>query len=219
MAKRAVKRPTSKRNSKESKDLATQVTETMQKGEYPPEIKEVMYKEWLPRIFAGIMEGVRELPPEHRDRVLMKMSRACAEWTIPVYGLTPCMGWEEYRKHMIGLEPPLGPRKITEIDGIVHHTFILPRNCDGKTICLCPIAALDIIPGSRKVQGDRNPIPELCACSANSLRSFYRYVEGGTKKRVDKVEVLGTCQVNDGADCRFLIYLQPSAFTTPRDEP
>ena len=59
--------------------------------EFTPEIKELIYKEWVPRILAGVLQGVRELPPEHRDYVMMKMSKTCADMAVWALGIRPDM--------------------------------------------------------------------------------------------------------------------------------
>jgi hypothetical protein len=57
--------------------------------------------------------------------------------------------------------------------------------------------------------------PELCACSANSVRS---YIEEYTNKKVDSVETLGSIQVGGEDECRFLVHLKPSRFVTAKPE-
>jgi len=172
--------------------------------EMSPEIKDLLHG-WLYKIVDAAYAGIAELPPEHRDRVLMKISKACSEQAKMVLGCHPGMDWEDYKKHMTGLNPPFGPRKITQIGDIVHWTYVPPKDKDGRPICQCPLAMFGWMEGR----------PELCACSANSTAS---YIEEYTGREVATVEVLGSPQVGGEDECRFLIHLKPSAFTSPKHE-
>ena len=172
--------------------------------EMSPEIKDLLHG-WLYKIVDAAYAGIAELPPEHRDRVLMKISKACSEQAKLVLGCHPGMDWEDYKKHMTGLKPPFGPRKITQIGDIVHWTYVPPKDKDGRPICQCPLAMFGWMEGR----------PELCACSANSTAS---YIEEYTGREVATVEVLGSPQVGGEDECRFLIHLKPSAFTSPKHE-
>lgn len=172
--------------------------------EMSPEIKDLLHG-WLYKIVDAAYAGIAELPLEHRDRVLMKISKACSEQAKMVLGCHPGMDWEDYKKHMTGLKPPFGPRKITQIGDIVHWTYVPPKDKDGRPICQCPLAMFGWMEGR----------PELCACSANSTAS---YIEEYTGREVATVEVLGSPQVGGEDECRFLIHLKPSAFTSPKHE-
>jgi len=188
-------------------------------GKWTPDVTSIMYKEWLPRIFAGVMEQVRDLPTEHKSKVLKGMGCACGEWAIPIIGIKPGQSLEEYLNCMALKVPPLGPRKFIRVgdDGnIIDYKFILPRDKDGKAVCLCPLVSDNMFNLVRKKQGDPNPLPEICACSANTVKCW---IKQGTGIEVDHVEVLSSVQVNDGSDCHFLVRLKPSAFSTPKDEP
>ena len=170
-----------------------------------PEISEYIYKYWLPRIVAAAYEGISEAPPEHRDKILMKMSKACSAQADLVLGCQPGMDWEQYKKHLAELQPPLGPRKVTQIGDVVFWTYVPPKGEDGRAICQCPLIRLGMMEGR----------PEVCACSANSVS---HYIEGYTGRQVATVETLGSPMVNGEDECRFLIHLKPVAFSTPKHE-
>ncbi|MEE8372232.1 MAG: hypothetical protein V3R87_00660 [Dehalococcoidia bacterium] len=172
--------------------------------EMDPKIMELLHG-WLYKIVDAAYDGIGELPTEHRDKVLKKMSKACSDQAKMVLQCQPGMSWEDYKKHMAELEPPFGPRKITQIGDVVHWTYVPPKDDKGKAICQCPLAMYGWMKGR----------PELCACSANSVRS---YIEEYTDVKVESVETLGSPQVNGEDECRFLIHLKPSAFVTaPKD--
>ena len=172
--------------------------------EMSPEIMELIHS-WLYRIVDAAYEGISELPPEHRDAMLMKMSKACSDQAKMVLDCKPGMSWEAYKKHMGALQPPFGPRKITQVGDIVHWTYVPPKDKKGKPICQCPLAMYGMMRGR----------PELCGCSANSVRA---YIEEYTDKKVDSVETLGSPMVDGTDECRFLVHLKPSRFTTAKPE-
>ena len=172
--------------------------------EMSPEIKELIHG-WLYKIVDAAYEGISELPPEYRDPILMRMSKACSDQAKMVLGCEPGMDWEAYKKHMAELAPPFGPRKVTQIGDIVHWTYVPPKDKDGKPICQCPLIMF----------GWMEARPEVCACSANSVAS---YIEEYTGREVATVETLGSPMVSGEDECRFLVHLKPSAFTTPKHE-
>ena len=189
-----------------SEELAPELKESIDEYylEMSPEIKDLLHG-WLYKIVEAAYEGIGELPSEHRDRMLMKMSKACSDQAKMVLDCKPGMSWEAYKKHMANLQPPFGPRKITQIGDIVHWTYVPPKDKKGKPICQCPLAMFGWMKGR----------PELCACSANSVRS---YIEEYTNKKVDSVETLSSPQVDGSDECCFLVHLKPSPFTTAKPE-
>ena len=172
--------------------------------EMSPEIKELLHG-WLYKIVDAAYEGISELPPEHRDGILTKMSKACSDQAKMVLDCQPGMDWEDYKKHMVELKPPFGPRKVTQIGDIVHWTYVPPKDKDGRPICQCPLIMYGWIEAR----------PEVCACSANSVAS---YIEEYTGREVATVETLGSPMVSGEDECRFLVHLKPSAFTTPKHD-
>jgi hypothetical protein len=172
--------------------------------ETSPEIMELIHG-WLYKIVDAAYEGIAELPPEHRDKVLMKMSKACSDQAKLVLSCHPGMAWEDYKDHMAGLEPPFGPRKIVQIGDVVHWTYVPPKDEQGKPICQCPLARFGWMEGR----------PEFCACSANSVAS---YIEEYTDMKVATVETLGSPLVSGEDECRFLVHLKPSPFTSLEHE-
>lgn len=172
--------------------------------EMSPEIKDLLHG-WLYKIVDAAYEGISELPPEHRDGILTKMSKACSDQAKMVLDCQPGMDWEDYKKHMVELKPPFGPRKVTQIGDIVHWTYVPPKDKDGRPICQCPLIMYGWIEAR----------PEVCACSANSVAS---YIEEYTGREVATVETLGSPMVSGEDECRFLVHLKPSAFTTPKHD-
>ena len=172
--------------------------------EMSPEIKELLHG-WLYKIVDAAYEGISELPPELRDGILMKMSKACSDQAKMVLDCQPGMDWEDYKKHMVELKPPFGPRKVTQIGDIVHWTYVPPKDKDGRPICQCPLIMYGWIEAR----------PEVCACSSNSVAS---YIEEYTGREVATVETLGSPMVSGEDECRFLVHLKPSPFTTPKHE-
>ncbi len=171
--------------------------------EMPEAIKDLIYKEWLPRIMAGALKAVRELPSEHRDHVLKEMGAACAGLNTPVVGITPGMGLEEYKKHMSALQPPLGPRTIEQVGDIVQVSYHSPIGKDGRPICQCPLVQLKMV----------EPFPELCSCAANNGACW---IETAIGKPCAKAELMGSPLATGEPYCRYTVYLEPPLSSTPR---
>jgi len=187
-------------------ELAPELKESIDEFylEMSPEIKELIHS-WLYKIMDAAYSAIGELPPEYRDPILMRMSRACSDQAKLVLNCEPGMDWEAYKKHMAELQPPFGPRKVVQIGDIVHWTYVPPKDKSGQPICQCPLIMYGMI----------EKRPEVCACSANSVAS---YIEEFTGREVATVETLGSPMVNGEDECRFLVHLKPSAFTTPKHE-
>ena len=171
--------------------------------EMPEAIKEMIYKEWLPRVIAANLKAVRELPTEYRNHVLKGMSEGCGPMAVAVCGIKPDMTREEYIEHMTNLNPPLGPREIDWIEDLVQVSYHPPKDDDGYPVCQCPMVMLGMI----------EPFPELCICSANTGACF---IEAYTQEPVDKVDLLGSIHSGEKT-CRYRLHLKPSITSTSRD--
>ncbi len=181
----------------EAEDLSYKVAQEM-----PEAIKDLIYKEWLPRVIAGVLRAVREIPPEYRDHVLKGMSNGCGPLAVQVCKISPDMSRDEYIKYMSELSPPLGPRTIEWIDDLVQVDYHTPRGDNGQPVCQCPLIQLGII----------EPFPELCICGANVGACF---IEAYTQKPTARVELLGSPH-SGMQSCRYRVHLKPSITSTPR---
>ncbi|HEY48566.1 MAG TPA: hypothetical protein G4O13_00790 [Dehalococcoidia bacterium] len=190
--------------SQELPKEAMEVTYTTAE-EMPQEIKNLIYEQWLPHALRGLLEGVRELPREYRDKVLKKMSRGCGVLGTPVVGVTPGMGLEAYKLHACDLQPPLGPRDIEQFGDVIQVDYHHPLDKDGKPVCHCPFVILGLI----------EPFPELCQCAANLGAE---YIEVATGKPCHKVEVMASPHTTGDPYIRYLVYLKPPVSSNTRDE-
>jgi len=182
---------------KETDEVSYKTAEDM-----PPEIKDLIYKEWLPRVVAALLKAVRELPPEYRNNVLKEMSNACGPMAVAVCGIEPGMSRREYIKHMTNLKAPLGPRSIKWIKDLVQVDYQPPKDKQGKPVCQCPMVLLGMI----------EPFPELCICSANVGASF---IEAYTQEPAAKAELIGS--IHSGLpSCQYRVHLKPSINSTTR---
>jgi hypothetical protein len=171
--------------------------------EMPEEIKDLIYKQWLPHTVRGLIEGVKELPKEYRDQVWKKMSEGCSVLGTPVLGITPGMGLEAYKKHASALQPPLGPRTIEQMGDVIQIDYHHPLDKDGKPVCHCPLVILGMI----------EPFPELCCCSVNLGAS---YVETAMGKPCAKAELIASPLTTGDSVIRYLVYLTPPVSTHER---
>jgi hypothetical protein len=168
----------------------------------PEAIKDLIYREWLPRIMAGALKAVRELPAEHRNHVLKGMSDACGPMAVEVCGIDPNVSKEEYLKYMTELPAPLGPRTIEWINDLIQVEYHPPKGEDGRPICQCPMIQLGMV----------EPFPELCICAANTGACF---VEAYTQKKASGVELMGSIHSGQQS-CRYRVHLKPSITSTSR---
>jgi hypothetical protein len=173
--------------------------------EYSEEIKGLIYTEWLPRVMAGLLKGVTELPPEHREHVMMRMSRACGAMAVWALGIRPDMTFDELVKHLSELEPPMGPRTIEKVGDVVHSSYHCSVDENGKPICECPVVKLGMV----------EPFPELCSCGANMAAQYLETIGMGP---IAKSELMGSASTTGEPFCKYVIYLKPSVFTTPASE-
>jgi hypothetical protein len=190
MAKKTRKKAAVPEALQETEEFSYSTAEDM-----PVEIKDLVYKEWLPRVVAGLLKGVRALPPKHRNNVLREMSNACAPMAVQVCGIKPEMTRGEYIKHMTNLPAPLGPRSIKWIKDLVEVSYIPPKDKRGRPVCQCPMVMLGMI----------EPFPELCICGAHTGAAF---VEAYTQKPRTKVESIGS--IHSGLPCcQYKVWLKP----------
>ncbi len=173
--------------------------------EYSEEIKGLIYTTWVPRMLAAVLGAVRELPPEQRDFVMMRMSQACAPLAVWALGIRPEMTYDELVKHLTELEPPLGPRTIERVGDVVHSTYHCSTDEKGNPICECPIIKLGIM----------EPFPELCSCGANMAAQYLDAIGMGP---VAKTDLVDSAMTTGTPFCRYVMYLKPAQFTTPEDK-
>ncbi len=161
----------------------------------PAEIRDLVYKEWLPRIVAGLLKGVRALPAKHRNNVLREMSNACAPMAVEVCGIKPGCSRSEYIQHMTTLPPPLGPRAIKWTKNLVQVDYKPPKDKRGRPVCQCPMVMLGMI----------EPFPELCICGAHTGAAF---IEAYIQKPRTKIKSIGS--IHTGLpSCQYKVWLEP----------
>ena len=172
--------------------------------EYSEEIKSLIYTTWLPRITGGLLQGVRELPPEHRDHVMMRMCGVCAPLAVWALGVRSDMSFEEMAELLTNLEPPLGPRTIERVGNIVHSTYHCSVDQNGKPVCECPVVKLGMV----------EPFPELCSCGANMAAYYLESIGIPTAKS----ELMGSPLTTGEPFCQYVVHLKEPKFTTPSHE-
>ncbi len=172
--------------------------------EWSEEIKGLIYTTWVPRMLAAVLQAARELPPEHRDFVMMRMAKACAPLAVWALGIRPEMTYDELVKHLSELEPPLGPRTIQRVGDVVHSWYHCSTDEEGNPICECPVIKMGIM----------EPFPELCSCGANMAAQYLETIG----MPVAKTELTDSALTTGAPCCRYVMYLKDAEFITPQDK-
>ena len=163
--------------------------------EIPEDMKEAMYRVWLPALTSTLLAGIRELPREHKEALLTKMCTQCEDLAMAgAVGIQPDMSWDAYLKYLKGVPPPIGPWTV-EGDGDV---FDLYYDCtigeDGKPQCHCPLVQL----------GLAEPDPYCCDSGA---RMSGRMIGGAKNRPVEKVAMVDSAARTGARVCHYRVHL------------
>jgi len=159
------------------------------------DVKLLMYSTWLPALMSAMLEEVKELPAEHRDRLLRQMCRTCEDLALGgAVGIRPGMSWEEYLKFLHELPPPVGPWTVSRTDDVYDLEYGCSIGEDGRPRCHCPLVQLGITA----------PLPQCCDGGA-SLAG--RMIEAATGKPVAKAEVVASPLRAGASVCHYRVHL------------
>ena len=146
--------------------------------EIPEDIKDLIYRTWLPALMTATFEAVKGLPPKHRRAVLKSLCVTCEDMAMAgALGIQPGMSWDEYLKFVKTAPPPVGPWTIKQKGNVFDLTYDATVGADGKPLCHCPFVLLGI----------REMLPECCDSGA---RLAGKMIASATKKTVAKTEVI-----------------------------
>jgi len=182
--------------------------------------EEVMYREWIPRMYGALLGAVRELPQEYREQVLGKQGKACWDFSKALLGLSKGMGWETYKKAVENLPPPLGPYTFTELgNDMCLFTYHMSKNKDGRVMCWCPIVRMNLLPGVRQAAGEDNPFPELCCgCSTAYMTEAVEECAGRKVCRFDTLYTVHTSQDPSIEEEHWVYHFKPVAHSKDYSE-
>jgi hypothetical protein len=159
------------------------------------EIKSLMCGTWLPAIMATVLQGVKELPVQHRNLILTKMCTSCEDLAMMgAVGIKSGMSWDEYVKFLEGLPPPIGPWTIKRTGDIFDLFYECSIGADGRPRCHCPLVQLGIT----------EPLPECCSGGADLAG---RMISTATSKLVAKAEVIGSPLRNGESFCHYRVHI------------
>ena len=175
--------------------------------------EEVLYRDWIPRMYAAILGAVRELPQEHREFVLGRQGKACWDFSKALVGGREGKSWEQFKKGVEKLPPPLGPYKFTELgNDMCLWTYQLSKNAEGRGMCWCPISRMNLLPGVRGAAGEENAFPELCCgCSPSYMVNA---IEDCTDRKVCRFDTLCTVHTSSDPDIeedRWVVHFRKAA--------
>jgi hypothetical protein len=159
------------------------------------EVKEAIYRAWLPALVTSLLAGIKALPEEHRGALLTMMCTTCEDLAMAgAVGIQPGMSWDDYLRYLKEVPPPVGPW-IVEQDGDV---FDLYYDCslgeDGKPQCHCPLVQLGLM----------EPEPYCCDSGA---RMSGRMIGGARNRPVEKVEVIDSAARTGAPICHYRVIL------------
>ncbi len=165
--------------------------------EIPEDIKDLIYRTWMPALMTAMFEAVKALPPKHRKAVLKSVCVTCEDMAMAgALGIQPGMSWDEYVKFVKEVPPPIGPWTIKGKDNVYDLSYEATIGEDGKPLCHCPFVLLGI----------REPLPECCDSGA---RLAGKMMAAATGKTVTKTEVVCSPARTCAAVCHYRVRLKP----------
>jgi hypothetical protein len=162
----------------------------------PDDIKNLMYRAWLPTVMTTVLQGVKELPAQHRNDILVKMCKTCEDLAMMgAVGIKPGMSWDEYLKFLEGTAPPIGPWTITQSADVFDLIYDCSIDEGGKPRCHCPLVQLGIT----------EPLPECCSGGADLAE---RMIGTATGKQVIKAEVISSPLRTGESVCHYRVQIK-----------
>lgn len=164
--------------------------------EIPEDIKELIYRTWLPALMTAMFEAVKGLPLKQRKAVLTSICITCEDMAMAgALGIQPGMSWADYVKFVKEAPAPVGPWTIKQKGNVFDLTYDATIGEDGKPLCHCPFVLLGI----------REPLPECCDSGA---RLSAKMIAAATKRRVAKSEVVDSPVITGAAVCHYRVRLK-----------
>jgi len=164
--------------------------------EIPEEVKDLIYRTWLPALMTTVFEGIKELPLKQRRAFLMRICLTCEDMAMAgALGIQPGMSWAEYVTFVKEAPPPIGPWNIKQRGNVFDLTYDATIGADGKPLCHCPFVLLGI----------REPLPECCDSGA---RLSAKMIASATGKTVAKTEVIDSPCRTGAMVCHYRVRLK-----------
>ena len=164
--------------------------------EIPEEVKDLIYRTWLPALMTTVFEGIKELPLKQRRAFLMRICLTCEDMAMAgALGIQPGMSWAEYVTFVKEAPPPIGPWNIKQRGNVFDLTYDATIGADGKPLCHCPFVLLGI----------REPLPECCDSGA---RLAAKMIASATGKTVAKTEVIDSPCRTGAMVCHYRVRLK-----------
>jgi hypothetical protein len=163
--------------------------------EMPEDVKEMVYKAWMPALMTTVFEAIKELPPKHRKAMLNRICLTCEDMAmVGALGIQPGMSWDDYVKFVKEAPAPIGPWTIkkNKSGDVYDLTYDATIGEDGKPMCHCPFVLLGI----------REALPECCDSGA---RLSGKMIAAATKKKVAKTEVIDSPPRTCAAVCHYRV--------------
>lgn len=164
--------------------------------EVPEQLRDLIYRTWLPALMTTVFEAVKELPPKHRRAFLTKICTTCEDMAMAgAVGIQPGMSWDEYLKFVKKAPPPIGPWTIKQKGRVFDLTYDATIGADGKPLCHCPFVLLGI----------REPLAECCASGA---RLAGKMIAAATDKQIEKTAVIDSPATTGASVCHYRVHVR-----------
>jgi hypothetical protein len=162
----------------------------------PEEMKDLMYKAWLPALMTSVISGINELPAEQRNTLLTKMCTTCEDLAMAgAVGIREGMSWDEYLEYLKAVPAPVGPWTVKQDGDVYDLIYDCTIGEDGKPQCHCPLVQL----------GMMEPNPYCCDSGA---RLSGLMIGGAKNSPVEKVEVIDSAARTGASICHYRVKLQ-----------
>lgn len=164
--------------------------------EIPEDMKDAMYRAWLPALMTTVIAEINKLPQEHKNTLLTKICTTCEELAMAgAVGIQQGMSWDEYLEYLKTVPAPVGPWTVKQDGDVYDLVYDCTIGDDGKPQCHCPLVQLGIM----------EPNPYCCDSGA---RLSGMMIGGARNRPVEKVEVIDSAARTGARVCHYRVKLK-----------
>ena len=162
----------------------------------PDDIKDAIYRAWLPALMTAVMTGIDELPTQQRENMLTKICTTCEEMAMAgVLGIKEGMSWSEYLEYLKTVPAPIGPWTVTQDGDVYDLVYDCSMGEDNRPQCHCPLVQLGMMK------------PNAYCCDSGARLSGMM-IGGARNRPVEKVEVVDSAARTGARVCHYRVKLK-----------